>query len=645
MQVAHRTLALAILVFFLSACVQKPDPKPAQDPDIARASLLLEQGDLLGAASLYRGLAMRTKGEESVSFLLSAADLTLKGNDIGSTKALIDRASQVSLTAKQTFWIQLLRAELALAQKDTHQALDILLSNGPDSKTSPNLQKRYYQDLADSYRQLGNLLESANALQHLDALLVDQEKKLENQTAILRTLTILNELVLTNLQPSPPGISGGWMQLALLLKQHGDDTNTLDPLLQEWRQRFPQHPALPELLSRYQEKLEAQIQRAAHIAILLPITGPYAKAAKAVRDGIMISFYRQDAEKRPALRFYDSSDTESIWPLYSQAVAEGAEIIVGPLQKAAVNQLLHAGELPVPVLALNQIEADTVAPINLFMFALSPEDEARQAAERIWLDGHRYPMLLTPKGAWGSRIQAAFNARWQTLGGNLADAREYDAKSSDYSSAIVSLLHIDQSKARRAELQRWLGQRLEFEPRRRADADAVFIAARPRQAQSFPPQLQFHHAGTLPLYTTSHAWTGKLSKQQLADMKGIMLADIPLIVTQDELAELAKDVPEIRSQRTRLYALGMDAYSLMPHLKRLQSSPYESLDGQTGNLFMDAENRILRQTVWLKLAQPPKILGYAARLDLETSSSIESETDDAKQIILENQEISPQPRT
>ena len=36
---------------------------------------------------------------------------------------------------------------------------------------------------------------------------------------------------------------------------------------------------------------------------------------------------------------------------------------------------------------------------------------------------------------------------------------------------------------------------------------------------------------------------------------------------------------------------------------------------------MDAENRILRQTVWLKLNQPPTILGYAARLDLQSIGS------------------------
>jgi hypothetical protein len=321
------------------------------------------------------------------------------------------------------------------------------------------------------------------------------------------------------------------------------------------------------------------------------------------------------------MRFYDSSDPDLAWPLYSQAVEDGAQVVVGPLQKAAVLQLARAGELPVPVLALNQVQTDSTLPDQLYMYALSPEDEARQAAERIWSDGLHSPVAITPRNSWGERMGNAFETRWTELGGSIAGRQEFETDTHDYSGTITALLQIDRSKARHQRLQRWLGMRLEFEPRRRADVDAVFIAADPRQAQGLKPQLQFHHAADLPVYASSHAWSGTLDDGQLADMRGLLLADIPWLFGQSANPAGARDalaetLPEVNGPFARLYAMGMDAYALIPHLRRLRGSPFESLDGNTGNLYMNDSRQILRQLLWASLDSPPAIIGFSPRLDL-----------------------------
>jgi hypothetical protein len=283
---------------------------------------------------------------------------------------------------------------------------------------------------------------------------------------------------------------------------------------------------------------------------------------------------------------------------------------------------VRAGELPIPVLALNQIEVESAPPTNLFMFALSPEDEARQAAERAWLDGHRRPVVLTPQGEWGDRVANAFAERWRGLGGSVAGVGRYDSTSHDYTETITRMLHIDQSIERHRQIERWLGRNVEFEPQPRSDIDAVFMAARPVQAQGIRPQLQFHRAGDLPIYATSHAWVGQLTPSQAEDMKGIMLADIPWLLSDstgeaDSRDAIVRHLPKSASAYARLYAMGMDALRLVPHLKRLQSSRYESLDGSTGNLYMDEINQLHRQLVWVQLDEQAKILGYAPRLDLQ----------------------------
>jgi len=197
----------------------------------------------------------------------------------------------------------------------------------------------------------------------------------------------------------------------------------------------------------------------------------------------------------------------------------------------------------------------------------------------------------------------------------------------DHSDSIRAMLLLDASAARHRELQRTLGQRLEFEPRRRQDVDFVFLVTKPRQARLLRPQLQFHHAADLPVYTTSHAWPGEISPQEAPDLAGLMLPDMPWLLVEDDLDPLSRNrlrevLPAAGGPYGRLYAMGMDAYGLLPHLARLQTSDQETLDGHTGNLYLDELNQVHRQLVWVRLDETPRILGYSPRLAPEVATGI-----------------------
>ena len=628
--VTLRLLTLIVFAMLLAACGQMPErpsgPGP-EDPDVARAAALSAAGDHLAAAELYRALAARTAAvDRRAGYLLDAAEAARSGADWDGTRAAVEQLAALQLPPTQALQRKLLQAEILLQERQPAAALELL--GGMPGATQPlGLRIRHQNDVADAYRQLGNLLETANTLQNVDALQTDMADRLQTQTEILRSLALLNEQVLIRLQPSPPGIAGGWMELALMVKRANSDPAVLASGFAEWRQRFPQHPALPDLLNTYQQRLQSQLQQVSRIAVLLPQSGVYANVAAAIRDGIVIRSFEIPEHQRPQLRFYDATDPAGIWPLYSRAVDEGAELVIGPLQKDAVSQLLRAGELPVPVLALNQVDMDSAPPNNMYFYSLAPEDEARQAAERAWLDGSRRALVLVPQGDWGERIASAFEQRWQSLGGSVSGSGRYDAQSHDYSDTITQVLHIDQSAARHNEMERMLGRQLEFEPRRREDVDAIFLAARPVQAQGMRPQLQFHHAADLPIYTTSHAWVGQLSASQVEDMRGIRLADIPWMLNDGSTIEhdqetVTRYLAKNAAGFARLYAMGMDALRLVPHLKRLQSTRYESLDGSTGNLYMDEVNQVHRQLVWLILDAEPQVIGFTPRLDLQGDSEM-----------------------
>lgn len=621
----YRFSLIVLCLILLHGCGQLPErpDRVSADPDAARAAALAEQGQYLAAAALYQQLALRTPDPATqTAFILASGEAAAKGGDWDGARQAAAELGGRAMSDQQNVRYRLLTGGLLLKEMRPLDAL-AALGDSPPANTPTALLIQYHRAVAQSYRQMGNLLESANALQQVDRLLKDPTAKLENQIDILRSLALLNEQALEGLQPSPPGVMGGWMQLALLVKRHGTDPDQLAPVLASWRGRFPNHPALPALLTDYADQLRGQFQPVSRIAVLLPQSGSLAAVSAAIRDGMMVTQLKSGASQRPEIRFYDSTDPATIWPLYSQAVADGAELVIGPLQKQAVDQLARAGELPAPVLALNEVALTMAPPENLFMYSLSPEDEARQAAERAWIDGKRRPVVFVPSGAWGDRIASAFEGRWRSLGGSLAGIGRYDSESHDYTAAITSALHLDRSEARHAQMQKWLGRRLEFEPRRRQDVDAVFMAARPVQAQGLRPQLMFHRASDLPIYATSHAWLGQLTRGQVEDMRGILLPDIPWLVQPQTAAgsraDVARYLPKSGSAYGRLYAMGMDALTLAPHLNRLRSSRFESLDGNTGNLYMDENQRVRRQLVWIRLDETPEILGFAPRLDLQAT--------------------------
>lgn len=616
-------LASAILLV-LTACAPPPQVKPEQAPapDIARAVALAEVGDHLGAAGLYRGLAARFPDQQAEYLLAAADELAAAGDDAGLDQVLAE-LSRLALLPVQATRLALHKAERLLQLGQPLAALDALELTPP---ADPGLRRDYHNIAARAYRLSGNMLQSAVELLSLDALQPTPEARLVTQQEVLHTLALLSDAALTRLQPSPPGDLGGWMDLALALKRHGQEPRALDKALTDWLLTHPGHPALPSLLDGMVTKLESQYQRAAHIAVLLPESGPYAGAATAIRDGILAAWYQQPAEQRPLLRFYDASDPIRAWPLLGEAVAAGAEAVIGPLDKDSVRQLARAGELPVPVLALNQVPLETRPPELFYQYSLSPEDEARQVAEKAWLDGRRHPVVLAPANEWGQRVSAAFRERWQSLGGQIAGEQSYSPVDNDFGDPIRNVLHLDQSQARHRELERLLGQRLEFEPRRRGDADFVFMAAISKQARQIRPQLQFHHASDLPVYATSHAWDGQPDDHNEAlDLSGILLPDMPWILDSDNSSplsrpQLAELFPASSSAYGRLYAMGIDSLRLLPHLKRLQSAVYETLDGQTGSLHMDALNQVHRQLVWTQLTQSGnKVLGFAPRLDMPGS--------------------------
>lgn len=601
---AMRALFLLLpLLLGLTGCATAP--KPAAEPSDAGAVSAWERCDYARAAGEFIRLAATSPSPQRQHYQLQAAEALLLAEDSERALHLLERMDTAPLGPVDRMRQQLLHARAALAQREAERALALLaLPLAPDSERT--LHADFHRLRAEAYAHLGNHLEAARAYLHRARYLLNEEDLQANRRLLWDALTQLSAQALDSLQVEPPPDTlSGWMALAYISKQYQLSPGEVKQLIADWRTRYPTHPADQALIDSILERSYALISQPRQIALLLPLSGRFAKAAAAVREGFLAAYYDDPGHAEVEIRVYDIGTSPArVISVYEQALAEGAEFVIGPLRKESVNILAQREEFPVPTLALNFSDRPE-ARENFFEFSLAPEDEAFQVAEQAWLSGYSHAAMFVPSGEWGERIALAFTQRWHELGGEVVTEARYEPKRNDFSGPMQRMLNLDASEARKRRLEGLLGERVEFIPRRRQDIDFVFITGFPRQARLIRPQLKFHHASHLPVFATSHVYSGRIDPDQDRDMDDIIFGDMPWTLNSDTPNRaLRKQTHEqlhiADNQLQRLVAFGLDAYHLIPGYKVLAAYPFERYPGETGSLRIDEQHQVRRQLQWAK---------------------------------------------
>ncbi len=619
-QFSRLFLVSFILLALITGCeTTQLKRSPPVDPQAAHASALYEQQRYQEAADLYLDLAHRAVNGQRDLYRLLAADSLIHEGQLDKAETLLDQIQPTTLAPAEQFRLNLVQASLSLERHQPENVLSVLPRLPQNA--SEDAAIRYHSLRAAALEELQQRLPYVRELLALSKLPLDTEQQLQTQLGILDTLTRFKPQELREQMPGSDHDTRGWMELAALLRDFPNTPEEIIAPYREWRDLFPDHPALPELITSYyaqqQQRAPLEISR---IAVLLPMSGPYARAAATLRDGLMAAWYADSSENRPPIKFYDSSNPEQVWPLLNQAADEGASIVIGPLSKSAVEQLARAGSLPLPVLALNQVNTDSTPPQGLYQFALSPEDEARQVA--IWAawQGYRQPAMLYPATPLGKRMAGAFMETWRELGGESIRTRDYDPASGDYSTPVAELV---MARERKAQLEKLKEARekareeglaeigYELPPR---GIDFVFAIGNKKQMRQIRPMVQFHYAEDLPVFSTSRAWDGQMSHDESFDLAGLMLPEMPWMLDRQSEDPLSRSVlqaslPPRGRKYLRLLPMGIDAYTVAPLLRRLESSDRETTPGLTGLLYLNPQRQLMRRMTWISLQTPPRVLG------------------------------------
>lgn len=350
-------------------------------------------------------------------------------------------------------------------------------------------------------------------------------------------------------------------------------------------------------------------------------------------------------DKHLILSIYDTSSFEEVTQAYDQAVKEGAEMVIGPLKKDNVALLKQKRNLSIPVLALNYAGDQKPASRHFFQFGLRTEDEVRQVAERAWIEGNKHAAVLFPESEWGFRVQQAFVDHWLELGGNIVAQSGFTGKN-DYSNAIKKMLNIEQSEQRAKNIKRVLGESIEFNPRRRQDIDFIFLLGSPGQARQIKPTLDFHYAADLPVFATSNIYEGHSDSDRDKDINGIQFVDIPWVLTDEDAVKAASQPVwgDSTDSQQRLYALGVDAYRLVPRLQLMLAVPNGSLFGATGTLSLAENQRIERKLMWAQIKRGvPELMPIILDTTTQPVPLLQIKTEDRNESEIPTSVIIPEP--
>lgn len=563
------------------------------------------------SAQEYMQLASSASGPAQTHYLLLAADRYLDENQTQNAENILSKLSPNTFSIDQHHNWQLLRARLSLQMGYAQDALAKLQTLQPNALPTL-LRIRYYQQMANTQAALNHVAASLNAR---DLLLHSLPK--EDRIATLKsTWQYLHQLrpeQLQQLEQSTDPDAQGWQKLVYIAKQTQWSDAALAQAITAWQQYFPGHPA-NQLLSNNPQKSLSQ-NPPQKIGLLLPLSGPYAPAANALRNGFFAAYYANKTATSPTINVINTQ-TNDIQQGYQQAIAQGNQLVVGPLIKENLQKLIDNSSISVPTIALNQLPDDH-NPL-LIQFALSPLDEARQVADYAWSDHHQRAIIITNASARGQQIAKVMQTRWQSLGGDVASIWLVHPKS-NLSRALQQVLLINQSRARKQHLQSILGRNLRYLPRRRADIDTILLSTTPALARQIQPLLKYYFAGNIPIYATSQIYSGYPNPSLDGDLNGIYFCDAPWVLsprtlTTPTLNQLSTQIQSLWPQSfrrfRRFYAMGIDAYYLSTHLNRLSILPGLGVAHATGTLTLN-EHRIYRSLSWAVFRQgQPQVITH-----------------------------------
>lgn len=591
-------MTLLSILIGITGCQSTGPTRGSGEPLTAEAAYA--RGKYDQAAGTWQKEALAASPQTASSLWISAADAWMLANEPGKARDALRWVERDLISRGDRARLDLVLADLALGDRRPDEA-EILLRKAETYLPSSSA-KRYDRLYARMLQQLSgpSSRELAQAAQIGDNMkYYDPNASLE----MMQTLEYVSsgELAIRAVNPRAERNLTAWLDLALVIRNNLVEPQGVQADIAAWKQRHPYHlltesQALDTFL-RYRQTFTLP----SRVAVLLPGSGRLQAPAEAIRDGLMNAYL--DSHANTELLFFPTSDDpQSSIAAYFSALDAGADLIIGPLRKESVEAMLGLAGMSTPVLALNDLPETFLPPAGLDGqirgISMSQDEEAKAIAGHAVASGYQRAIVLAPETAWGERMAAAFQAEFLQEEREIVAAMRYAESQNDHSNVLERALKIDESNARKRQIENTLQTRVEFEPVRRDDVEVIFMAASVTQARLIRPQLRFHDAGDIPVYATGRVYDGQPNPTGNRDLNGIRFPTTNWQLGHTEPGE----IPELASLRdgslSALYALGQDAWAVLPWLDLMNRDRGFTFTGQSGAYRAGTGLTLDREPAW-----------------------------------------------
>ncbi|MCW8963148.1 MAG: penicillin-binding protein activator [Gammaproteobacteria bacterium] len=651
-----RYLAIFLTIAIVTAgCAPGTTRAPVEDTPSTVRSLTQDESidemitglDPAAAISVLDNAATTGNPEKAFALLVRAAEIAIGHEPNQAVDNRLQSLYQRYPGQAKSVQLAILNSRVLLARNKPGQAIETL--DSLLQQAAPAEKLSIYSLKAEALHQAGFPIESVQLRIMLDEDYQkrDPAKQADNDSRLWSSLMQVQPELISGHITEIPDTFSGWLELAHIAHRYQFDSISLNSEINNWITRNPGHPANRQIIEHIKKKQIATSTHPEHIALILPLSGKLAPVGKAVRDGFMSAYLESGRifGTRSVIDVYDSrGNAEQAAQAVQIANDRGTQFIIGPLDRDAVSAAIEANQPPTPVavtnagaknppppalpvqqprmLTLNRVPGSMLTDLSMdapdmsvsdsspvtYQFDLAPETEAIQVAERASMEGLNYTMVMVPENIWGNRIYEAFAMRHQELGGEIIDVLRFKKNTSDFSSGIQQALKLNHSKVRHKQLEVSLHEDLGFTPRRRQDIDMIFIAASPHEARQIKPQLKFFYADDIPVYATSSIYSGDANPARDKDLENIKFCDMPWVLTDKPApGSLHRTIlsawPQESKKYLRFYALGADAFMLLPQLEWLTENRGDWMAGGTGRLSLDKSGVVQRQLTWASFRQ------------------------------------------
>lgn len=602
MRRSNQLLLITLAVLFLAGCgaggsMTQKGSSPEQLAQRAYAN-----GEYRRAANYWQQVldeAVASGGMNTTDLKLNTADAWVRSRDTERGTALLAEIDPDSLNSRQRSQFFIVQADNAMQLNNMQMAEFYMQAAYEDL---PSALKPRYEDLQTTFAALmrdpsdRSLEETAELSENM--LSYDPERAVEMLQS-LESVPSSQLKMMVDQQTYSPEFTG-WMELSLQVRSLLMNQQAVNAAARKWQNAHPGHPInesnYADLVSRYNALYPVPSQ----VAVLLPTEGGLAGVASAIRDGIVSAYLENPGDAE--LRFYASGDTpETAISAYVAARNEGAMQVIGPLDLQSTRALSTLSDLTAPVLLLND-KANNMGlsggpSASVTSLLLSQTEEAAVIAEQALAQGYKRAVVFVPDTDWGTRVEEAFSKVFNQGNGRIIALSRFNQASNDQSAMLTRLLRIEESKQREAELREWLGVPMDFEPSRRDDFDFIFMAATPSEGRELKPLLRFHDVGDVPVLAMGRVYSGQVDPTADQDLNSVIFPS-----TRWHL-QAARNKPSMtKSMRDGAYgsffALGQDAWRLLPWLPLMQKDRDLAYPGSLGDLRLEPDGRIYREPSW-----------------------------------------------